>query len=48
MQKTISTGLQIAGLALVVSGVFWLSVPVGLIVAGVATVLVGMSLGNSQ
>ena len=41
-----STGFQIAGVALVVTGIALLSIPAGLIAAGIATLLIGLSLAN--
>lgn len=39
-----STAVQLVGVALIVAGTFLLSVPAGLIVAGVAAVLIGLAL----
>lgn len=41
-----STAIQLTGVALIVAGALLLSIPVGLIVAGVAAVLVGLALAN--
>jgi hypothetical protein len=38
--------LQVAGMLAITGGVFWISVPAGLIVAGVFCVLVGVSLAG--
>lgn len=38
-----SSAIQLVGVALIVAGTLLMSVPVGLIVAGVATVLVGLA-----
>lgn len=35
--------LQVAGMVAIAGGVFWLSIPAGLIVAGVFLVLIGIS-----
>lgn len=37
---------QVAGMVAITSGALWLSIPVGLIVAGVFLVLVGISLAE--
>ena len=42
-----STVIQLAGLGLIVLGVLLLSIPVGLIVAGVAAVVVGLAVSNN-
>ena len=42
-----STGLQLVGLGLITAGTLLLSIPVGLIVAGIAAVLVGVSLNSA-
>lgn len=39
-----SSAIQLVGVALIVAGTLLMSVPVGLIVAGVATVLVGLAI----
>jgi hypothetical protein len=41
-----STAVQLAGLALIITGTLILSLPVGLIVAGVAALLIGLALTN--
>jgi hypothetical protein len=38
--------LQVAGMVAITAGVIWLSVPAGLIVAGVFLVLVGISVAE--
>ncbi len=41
-----STAVQLAGLALIITGTLILSLPVGLIVAGAAALLIGLALTN--
>lgn len=41
-----STAIQLTGVGLIVAGTLLLSVPVGLIVAGIATVMIGLALTN--
>jgi len=41
-----STGLQIAGMCAVTAGALLLSIPAGLVVAGVFLLLVGLALGS--
>jgi len=48
MKNLVATSLQILGLAIVTAGVFLLSVPVGLIVAGAAVTVVGISVGMNE
>lgn len=43
-----STALQLAGLATVITGVMLLSVPVGLIAAGLTVTIIGYALGRQQ
>ncbi len=43
-----STALQLAGLATLTAGVMLLSIPAGLIVAGVTLTLIGYALGREQ
>lgn len=40
--------VQVVGLALIVGGIFAISVPAGLIAAGVAAVLVGVALERGR
>ncbi len=37
---------QVAGMAAVTAGVLWLSIPAGLIVAGVFLILIGIATAN--
>jgi hypothetical protein len=41
-----STVLQVAGMAGITAGAFWLAVPAGLIVGGVFLLVVGFALGK--
>lgn len=41
-----STAIQLTGVALIVAGTLLLSIPVGLIVGGIATVVIGLALTN--
>lgn len=41
-----STAIQLIGVSLIVAGTILLSLPVGLIVAGIATVVIGLALTN--
>ena len=41
-----STAVQLVGVALIVTGTFILSIPAGLIVAGLAGLLIGLALTN--
>jgi hypothetical protein len=40
-RKALTDGMQLAGLACIAVGVGWFSVPLGVIVAGVALVIAG-------
>lgn len=43
-----STALQLVGLATVTGGVMLLSIPIGLIVGGIALTVIGYALGRQQ
>lgn len=41
-----SSAIQLAGVGLIVAGAFVVSIPAGLIVAGIAALVIGLALSN--